>query len=79
MCAFCPPLTGSLALLGKPRQKGEQQGFGIVGRPCGVQVAAPRALLSHPGQPSKSRAPKDLQTGVQGRQESPPGLTEQDS
>lgn len=36
-----PLLTGSVALLGKPRQKGEDQGFGVVGRPCDVQVAAP--------------------------------------
>lgn len=31
-----PLLLGSLFLLGKPRQKWEQQGFGIVHRPCGI-------------------------------------------
>lgn len=33
---FCPLLRGSVSLLGKPRQKWEQQGFGIVHRPCGI-------------------------------------------
>lgn len=77
MCAFCPLLTGSLALLGKPRQKEEEQGFGVVGRPCDVQVAAPTALLSHPGQPSKSQTPQHLQRGAEGLQVSPLGLAEQ--
>lgn len=39
--AFCSLSHGQLALLGKLRQKVAKQGFGIVGRPCGVQSAAP--------------------------------------
>lgn len=40
MHTFCSLLTGSLSLLGKPRQRG-QQGFGVVCRPCGIQAEAP--------------------------------------
>lgn len=59
-----PSTRGQLGSAGETKAKGEQQGFGIIRRPRGVQVAAPRALLSHPGQPGKSRTPKCLQRGA---------------
>lgn len=48
--------TGSLALLGKPRQEGEQRGFGIVGRPCRCTGSGPRSSVKDsPGSPVKIR------------------------
>lgn len=53
--------TGSSALLGRLRQKGEAQSFGIVGKPYGVQVAAPSTLLMSPWAAQQKSDPQHLQ------------------
>lgn len=66
-----------MVLLGKPRQKGKQGSFGIVGGTCGSPAAFPEALECHPGQLSQkgvcnSQTPKHSQKGKKGRSSRPP-------
>lgn len=71
-----PSAPRQLGSGGKPRQKGEGQGFGISGRPCGVQAASPRTDQL-PWAVQQKSDPRSLAEGAQELQGSLLGLAEQ--